>query len=264
MDVLSTESLEKLRSSCMKNPDVIHQEFEELEDELNLTTVPFNAEIANFPSLEIPEGISQETNKDLENCKILAEAFSGLIAAKATDERLWATLCFKNYSSYARARWPLDRAKTQENHVQDHWFAKTSRNRMRDNAVSRLWWMAHIASRVDRPNDEVLKTLFFNSDYRSNLLERNSSANAINVVASILSISQKYFDDGVEFNREKFRTFMKQVDFVGKRTALPSLTAEDLEALLTPIYASAYEIKTKKKVEKKKASNATGKTKKST
>ena len=53
MDVLSTESLEKLRSSCMKNPDVIHQEFEELEDEFNLTTVPFNAEIANFPSLEI-------------------------------------------------------------------------------------------------------------------------------------------------------------------------------------------------------------------
>ena len=81
---------------------------------------------------------------------------------------------------------------------------------MRDNAVARLWWMAHIAKRVQVSSyEEVLKTLFFNSDYRSSLLERNSSANAINVVVSILSISQKAFSSGIEFERAKFRAFMK-------------------------------------------------------
>ena len=107
--------------------------------------------------------------------------------------------------------------------------------------------MAYIANRVENSSiDEVLRTLFFNSDYRSNLLERNSSANASNVVVSILSISQSAFDSGVEFDRDKFRSFMKKVDFVGKRTSLPSLSADDLNSVLSPIYAEAYEM-TKKK-----------------
>lgn len=247
MDVLSTESLERIRISCRENPNLIECSFEELEDELNLSMVKFNAPIDECPELSLPKGISQEENQDLQNCKILATAFSGLSASIATDERLWATLCFKDYAEYSRARWPLSRAKTPVNHVQDHWFAKTSRNRMRDNAVSRLWWMSHIASRVrDSSVDEVLKTLFFNSDYRSSLLERNSSANAINVVVGILSISQKAFDNGIDFNREKFRSFMKKVDFVGKRTSLPSLSLEALEELLAPIYAEAYGLDKKK------------------
>ena len=170
-----------------------------------------------------------------------------LSSANATDERLWTTLCFGQYSDYARLRWPLERAKTPKNHAQDHWFARTNRNRLRDNAISRLWWMAHIATRVpDASMDDVLRTLFFNSDYRSSLLERNTSANSINVVVSILSISQKAFGEGFDFHREKFRTFMKQVDFLGKRTSLPSLGQPELEELLSPVYADAYGINKKK------------------
>ena len=107
--------------------------------------------------------------------------------------------------------------------------------------------MTHIATRVpDASMDDVLRTLFFNSDYRSSLLERNTSANSINVVVSILSISQKAFAQGYDFHREKFRTFMKQVDFLGKRTSLPSLGQLELEELLSPIYAEAYGINKKK------------------
>ena len=247
MDVLSTESLEKLRSSCKDNPNLIELSFEELEDELNLSTVKFNAPIGECPMLLIPEGFAQEENQDLENCKLLADAFCNLSASLATDERLWATLCFRDCTVYSKARWPMSRAKTPINHVQEHWFARTSRNRMRDNAVSRLWWMSHIAQRVPNSSlDDVLATLFFNSDYRSSLLERNSSANAINVVVAILAISQSAFDSGIDFNREKFRTFMKKVDFIGKRTSLPSLTVEDLQDLLGPVYAEAYELGGKK------------------
>ena len=141
----------------------------------------------------------------------------------------------------------MSRAKTPVNYVQDHWFAKNSRSRMSDNSLSRLWWIAHIAGRVpDSSVDEVLKNLLFNSDYRSSLLERSTSANAINVVVSILSISQKAFDNGVEFNRDKFRSFMKKVNFIGKRTSLPSLSVEALEELLGPIYAEAYGLDKKK------------------
>ena len=247
MEVLSTESVEKLRAACKEEPSLISRDFGDLDEDFNLLLVPFNAELNFDFDLILPSGFTQETNKDLENCKLLWEEFSSLTAAQATDERLWTTLCFKNFSNYALSRWPIERAKTPINHVQDHWFARTSRNRMRDNSISRLWWMAYIANRVENSSiDEVLRTLFFNSDYRSNLLERNSSANASNVVVSILSISQSAFDSGVEFDRDKFRSFMKKVDFVGKRTSLPSLSADDLNSVLSPIYAEAYEM-TKKK-----------------
>ena len=247
MEVLSTESVEKLRAACQDNPLLINESFEDVFDDLNLTLVPLKLDSVDLTPLKSPAGISQDTNFDLENCKSIYDSLSTLTAAKATDERLWVTLCFRDYSEYVIKRWPLERAKTPSNHVQDHWFARTSRNRMRDNGISRLWWMAHIAKRVPGSTiDEVLATLFFNSDYRSSLLERNTSANAINVVVSILSISQRAFDSGTEFNREKFRNFMKKVDLIGKRTSLPSLGQDELEQLLSPVYAEAYEM-TKKK-----------------
>jgi hypothetical protein len=247
MDLLSTESMEKLRLVCLDRPDLINVDLDTLVDDFNLTFVPIKTGNEALIDLHLPEGNTQETNKDLENCKLIYDSLSMLSGANATDERLWTTLCFGRYSDYARLRWPLERAKTPKNHAQDHWFARTNRNRLRDNAISRLWWMAHIATRVpDASMDDVLRTLFFNSDYRSSLLERNTSANSINVVVSILSISQKAFGQGFDFHREKFRTFMKQVDFLGKRTSLPSLGQLELEELLSPLYAEAYGINKKK------------------
>lgn len=175
---------------------------------------------------------------------MLSESLSGLSVAEATDERLWVTLCFRDYSEYVKKRWPLRKDVTLARHVQTHWFVKGSRERMRDNAISRLWWMAHITEQVPEINaDDVLRTLFFNNDYRKRLMESNSSTNSINVLGSILSISQKAFDKGIKYNREKFLTFMRRVDLISKRTSLPSLGSLDLNALLLPIYCEAYDIK---------------------
>lgn len=241
MQILSTESLEKLRSECSTDPQLILKPFDEVVDNFNLTLIPHKYGNKSLPTLQQPDGQTQDKNKDLENCKIIIGSLADLTAADATDERLWATLCFREYATYVRSRWSLDRAKNAKNHVQEHWFARTNRNRMRDNAIARLWWMAHIAKRVPNSSyEEVLKTLFFNSDYRSTLLERNSSANAINVLVGVLSISQKAFANNIEFNRDKFRDFMKQVDLLGKRTLLPSLSTDDLIQILSPIYDEAY------------------------
>ncbi len=243
MEILATESLEKLRLECKKDPKLIERSLDDLADEYGLSLISMGEKSFDLSDLILPEGYTQETNKDLENCKIISTSLSSLTAAEATDERVWATLSFGLYSSYVKLRWPVKRAPNQVNHVQEHWFARTARNRLRDNAIARLWWMAHIAQRVpDASYEEVLKTLFFNSDYRSSLLERNSSANAINVVICILNISQKAFSDGIEFERIKFREFMKSVDFIGKRTSLPSLSLKQLEELLTPHYYEAYKV----------------------
>ena len=245
--VLSIDSLENLRKNVIKNPNLVKTKFDDLISDFDLNFVPFNSDTVdfeNFPSLEFPKGTTQQTNKDIENCKSIYQGLTGLTASQATDERFWVTLSFQQYPDYVEARFPLDQARTETNHVSDHWFAKNSRNRFRDNAISRLWWMAHIADKVPEIDiDQALENLFFNSDYRSSLLERNSSANSVDVVAAVLRLTQKARDAGHEYNREKFRTFMKEVGFIGKRTVLPSLTVEELVDLLSKPYEESYEIK---------------------
>lgn len=241
MNVLSASSIEALRVAVTKTPELVEKDFADLVDDLNLQFVSFNADIKIQGKLLLPAGITQETNKDTDNCIAIKSIISGLNPAQATDERLWTTLCFTTFSDYTKSRWPLSRAKTPKNHVNEHWFAKTNRNRIRDNAISRLWWMAQIAERVPETSiEQVLEILFFNSDYRSSLLERNSSANSLNVLASIIKISKEAFDEGNEYNRESFRSFMKQVDLLGKRTVLPSLEIEILMHLFRPLYKKAY------------------------
>ena len=118
---------------------------------------------------------------------------------------------------------------------------------MRDHFVSRLWWQGYFATKVNPENPkQVFEILNIDSDYRLNLLDRTSSSNATNVVTSVLQISKEFIDKGTKFERDKFRDFMKQIDFLGKRTRLPSLSAEQLDIVIRPLYASAYGIKEKK------------------
>lgn len=241
--VLSAESVQVLKNSIAHRPSLLDMSFEDLRSELRLVLVPspyqFNASI----ELLMPEGSGQDSNRDVENSINALDALPGLTPALATDDRLWVTLSFSTYRAYSLARWPIvaGGAERLQNNIRNHFFASGVRGRMRDNAVSRLWWMGHIASRVDGmdPNT-VFDILFANSDYRSNLLERNSTSNATSVLSAILAISHEAYESGLEYKRAAFRSFMSRVDLLGGRCNLASLKVADLVERLRPIYLAAY------------------------
>ncbi len=243
MQVLTSDSLEVLRRAVTLTPEFVEVNFTELSAQLSLKFVEIKVSLHTEFPLIMPRGVSQEKNMDSQNCIIISKLLSQLTPAEATDERLWTTLCFAELSEYVRRRWPLAKSQNRPNHVNDHWFAKNNRNRIRDNAISRLWWMGRVANLVPgATSDEVLEMLFFNSDYRSSLLERTSSASAFNVVASILKISQKYFAADCDYNRDNFRSFMKSIDMISKRANLTSLSDDALTSLLEPLYRHAYSL----------------------
>ncbi len=112
---------------------------------------------------------------------------------------------------------------------------------MSDNGIGRLWWSMHLSSKLDEGNPELyLETLLSNSDYRSSLLERSSSANAKVVMRSILEITEEMKNKGHEYKRENFRNFMKDVNFLGKRTKIHSLQADQLKDILRPMFLQSY------------------------
>jgi len=84
--------------------------------------------------------------------------------------------------------------------------------------------------------------LFNNSDYRQQLIDRNTSASALTVVSAILAITKEAFENGIPFNRSKFRNFMKAVSYQAGRSNLPAMTEIQLISLLKPIYNKHYNI----------------------
>jgi len=88
--------------------------------------------------------------------------------------------------------------------------------------------------------DKVFEILFFNSDYRSSLLERNSTANAINVTTAILKITDEAYGEGIKFKRESFRNFIKEVNIIGGRSNLAAMDIENLVKVLKPVYRETY------------------------
>ncbi len=242
--VLTTESVEELRYYLPQNPQSLISFDQHIIADLGLSFVPTGYQYNDqYSNLVVPVSRKQAGLKDGENCKLIVKFLPSLAAADATDERLWVTLSLLRFREYTLARWPIKHSQPEDQaqHILSHWFCKGVRGRMRDNAISRLWWMSHIAQKIPGYGiDEVFDILFFNSDYRSSILERNSLANAENVTAAILQVTKTAYDNGIPFIRERFRTFMKEVDIVGGRLHLAALNVEQIVELLQPIYLKAY------------------------
>jgi hypothetical protein len=243
VQVLSSESVQLLKEGITTRPDLIDLSLDEIRAELGLTLVGTSYKRDPSVSLKLPSGSKQSENQDVANSVLLLKALPGLTPATATDDRLWATLSFGVFKEYALTRWPID-ARGPANRVvniRTHFFANGVRGRMRDNAISRLWWMGQIAARVSDMSPEVtFDILFGNSDYRSNLLERNSTSNATSVLTAILRLSYDAYQAGKPYQRLAFRRFMSRVDMLGGRCNLAALAPDVLYAKLRPIYDAAY------------------------
>lgn len=249
MEVLTLESLDKLYDYARKEPSDMRivDDFDDLFNELHLTMAPVDYDIdVSIPGLLIPDGSNEsKLSTDSKNIDFVYRALSNLSAAEATDERLWATLTLIHHSDYARARWGVPEGDAASGHILTHWLCKSGvRSRIRDNAISRLWWMGRVVDQLPGWNvEDVSAILFNNSDYRASIVERNTSVSAANVVSAIIAITKEAFAADIKFDRNSFRSFMKKVNFLAGRTNLAALSDLQTIDLLKPYYYEAYEKK---------------------
>ena len=150
MKVLTKNSIGKLKEELSKNADLIDSPYDKLVTELGLTTLE-RYSIDETIELEIPTGKNIQELKDQENCILIHRAIPGLQPADATDESLWITLCLSIYKDYYTKRWP------DKKHRLTHLYAGNWRQRMRDNAIGRLWWTMHFALKLDKNNPGQIK-----------------------------------------------------------------------------------------------------------
>ena len=177
------------------------------------------------------------SDTDVENALCVFDALKALTPQQAADERLWVYLCHNECADYVRWRWLGERPESDDvarSRVLNHFFARDNRALIRDNGISRLWWLGHIAHRIDSENPrQFLEIVLHRQDVRSALLERPSVAMNESVLRSIYEVMLEHWQSGSElFQREIFRRWMVGLNRRGGVILLDALDSSQLDELV--------------------------------
>lgn len=202
------------------------------------------ADPANYfeSAQELDEGkLAQVTcttddHKEVECCMTIFEAMGAMPPYLARDSRIWVYLTHTALLDYARKRWPIPADNTKaEAHIRKHFFAAGNRGIERDNAASRLWWMAALCSRVEGLTlEESLRAFLHQYDVRANIIERPTTSQSIPVFSAIikkLHVALTHHNEAL-FERERFRSIMKQLNLQGGVKLLGALSDAELSNIV--------------------------------
>ncbi len=156
--------------------------------------------------------------RDAENCQLMYEALKTITPYLARDERLWVYMTHTSLLVYARKRWPIPSEDEEAvNHIQKHFFIEGARGFERENAASRLWWIAFMCNRVkDLPLDMVLRVFLHVDDFRAAVAERPTTALSPQVFSSIIkTFNESYNSDQKLYDRGVYRPLMKNINLIG-------------------------------------------------
>lgn len=178
---------------------------------------------------------SNKNEAEVQNCMLIYEAMKNLTYFHARDARLWVYLTHTLLLPYARVRWaiPTDDVDAVK-FIKTHFFCFANRGVERNNAASRLWWMAALCNRTQGLGlEEALTTLLYQSDVRASIVERPTTSQCLNVFSAILrKLNESYQEDKKLFERDLFRAAMKKLNLKGGVKLLGVLPEQQVNALV--------------------------------
>ncbi len=175
---------------------------------------------------------------DAVNALAVFESLSELSPYQASDERVWTYLCHNECRSYVAERWLRGSEPDSPgaaDRILNHFFVRGNRSLIRDNGVSRLWWLGSIAHKVDPACPRrFLDILLYRQDVRSALIERPSVSMNLDVLKAIYAVMKEDFetDEKVLFQRDSFREWMKNLNRRGGVILLDAVPPPALDALI--------------------------------
>jgi hypothetical protein len=202
----------------------------------------------------------ENSNYDMENTIALYSAMKDIRVVQASDERLWAYMCHKEYWDYMKSRWPIEdnneeleegeriNKKNPKDRVIERYFFQSNRARaLVRNGIARLWWYGYMTYDESREDPfELTKVLLRRHDDAQSLLERSFPHNKV-VLRAILSALSKH-----EYvSREIFRSLMKSMNRIGGVTILDTLDEKDLLSMVENKLSEIIKLNESKKSSKK-------------
>lgn len=185
------------------------------------------------------------TGRDVENAILVHQELGHLPAAIATDERIWTAICHLHCPDFVWDRWVARRGDdedAQENEIKRHYFAKIGGRRgvLRNNALSSLWWIAHVATknRPDVSAEQAIREFAELSDVRSAILERPSISRIPAVFGAIMSCYNEKMNVDPEtsfFRRTRtggqYLDWLKKINNLGGMTYFAAMDETELRSI---------------------------------
>jgi len=232
LKALATEKLDQLKGAIEENYDrYTAGTFKDLAVE-NGWAVDVAVDI-DISALTTLVGVNETPELAVSNSLVVWNSLKGLSPNLAAEERIWARLCHIECLQYARDRWisaSEDRDKTLAN-IGKHFFGRGLTGVRDDNAVSRLWWNAHVA-RLVWPDDMegALKLILKTADYRQSLVERPAISSRVPVTAGVL---RKLRREEWLGKQDNFRAFMKELNKLGGGTVFEVLAETEIDEVMS-------------------------------
>jgi len=188
----------------------------------------------------ISEGLVLDADKsDLENSKVIYEAFKTLNETQASDERLWTYLTHVTFWKYMRERWAMEKpAEGKEvGRLKDRYFLRNINiESLTRNGISRLWWFPHLTYDEKRSNPyELTEILLSRADLSTGIVERGFGSNR-NIRTALLEFLKD--NPAISTNEDKTREVYKGLNLVGGVRNLPFLEVAELKEVLEQVKAS--------------------------
>jgi hypothetical protein len=222
VDLIDSASILRIRNLVAGDNTAGLLNMSELTERVEIST--FKSDVLLNSSVNLVTTAKDASQDDIKNVKLIHNALPNLSSRIATDERLWVTLALGNYYSYAKQRWFDNQpSAVTAKYFVNHILAPSTRSLWRDNAISRLWWVGHYANGLGEDiSDRALELFFFNSDLGSQLLGKSSVGTSKPIARAIVNASHDCYIAGktAVWNRDSFRTFMKEIDLLTGRRIL--------------------------------------------
>ena len=180
--------------------------------------------------------------EESENCSLIYQALENISLYLARDERLWVYLTHTYLLEYTRARWPIPEDDEQAiKRIKAHFFCIGARGIERDNAASRLWWLASLCHRTKNLSfEDALTSFLYRPDVRDSIVGRPTTSQNIHVFSAIIKkLDESYKSNKELFERERFRSFMKELNLIGGIKLLAALPEVSVAQILEQCIAKA-------------------------
>lgn len=248
LKILSWTSVEKLKDD-VKNSTSARDLYCSSEDRLNTEELHFLSTTIQVE--DTPPLLETETRagKDAENAILVYEYLGRLSRTQASDQRLWVTLCHTTFWDYCKKRWPQ---ATSQNYILEHWFEKSGGGlgALRRNAISRLWWAAHLTLapwendpelEIFRSPDRTMytKILLSQAQIFQDVLERKLGSNERFRICLLHSLNQ--FLPHVTNKDDLSKSVSVRLNLLLKHRQLDAMSVPEMQILLSEVVKSSAE-----------------------
>jgi hypothetical protein len=229
---ITLKAYDKLLSNAKSSYDTVKEKYTNIDLPFNFLND--NIELINNGSYDIPNiNLIDDSNGsfDFENSKLIYTAFSNLTPTEANDERLWASLTHHYFHKYCVNRWMTQESKKDS--VIDRFFYEgnsiVARSR---NAISRLWWTAHLTVNNNTESEEIkwalTKIIFSTQDIQVSLLERK-----LGLYENIRTPFLEFYEENkLVINSKKIQQIIRELNNYGGVISLTELSSDEVKSLI--------------------------------